>query len=97
VDALAETIYKVKGLLNNNKSKVTKSGVKGVCWDKREKKWRSYIMFKGKLSELGYFLKLEDAIKAKREAEEKLFRPFEAIDTAYPGKFKRTDFKRNGK
>jgi len=66
----------VKGLLNNNKSKITKSGVKGVCWNKREKKWRSYIMFKGKLSELGYFLKLEDAIKARREAEEKLFRPF---------------------
>lgn len=66
----------VKGLLNNNKSKITKSGVKGVCWSKREKKWRTYIMIQGKLRELGYFSELEDAIKARKEVEERLFRPF---------------------
>lgn len=66
----------LKNLLKNNKSKVTKSGVKGVGWDKRKNKWRTYIMFQRKFYHLGYFADLKDAIKARKEAEEKIFGGF---------------------
>lgn len=55
--------------------KNNKSGVKGVCWVKRFNKWNAQIGFKGKVINLGYFLNLEDAIKARKKAEEKYFKP----------------------
>ncbi|CAB1242818.1 conserved hypothetical protein [Clostridiaceae bacterium BL-3] len=66
----------IKKLISNNKSKVTKSGVKGVGWSKKREKWISYIMFQKKQHILGYFTELEDAIKARKEAEEKYFKSF---------------------
>ena len=51
------------------------SGVKGVGWDKKNRKWISYIGFKGKSYKLGRFKEKEDAIKARKEAEEKYFKP----------------------
>lgn len=66
----------IKSLYKNSKSNKTKSGVKGVGWNKRSNKWRAYIMFQGKQYELGHFVKVEDAIKIRKEAEEKLFGPF---------------------
>lgn len=52
-----------------------KSGVRGVCWDKKRKKWSAYITFKGKRTYLGYFKNKTDAIAARKEAEEKYFQP----------------------
>ena len=46
-----------------------KSGVMGVCYDKRDKKWRSQIMYNGKAINLGYFKNKEDAIIARKKAE----------------------------
>ena len=66
----------VKSLLKDNKSKITASGVKGVGWDKKSKKWRAYIMFQGKYYHLGYFTELDDAIKVRKEAEKKMFKEF---------------------
>ncbi|WP_394372107.1 hypothetical protein [Clostridium neonatale] len=66
----------LKGVCKNNKSNITKSGVKGVGWDKSRKRWRAYIMFKRKSYHLGYFKDKEDAIKARKEAEKKLFAEF---------------------
>lgn len=51
------------------------SGVKGVLFYKPSKKWLAYITFKGVYHHLGYFLKKEDAIKARKKAEEELFEP----------------------
>lgn len=50
-----------------------RSGCKGVCWKTREGKWRSYITFHKKHMELGLYDKLEDAIKARLDAENELF------------------------
>ena len=61
--------------LNKRKSVSNKSGYKGVCWDKRRKKWEAYIHFKGSKHFLGYFDKKEDAIKARLKAEEEYFVP----------------------
>lgn len=55
--------------------KNNKSGVKGVSWNKRFNKWNAQICLKGKVKNLGYFLNLEDAIKARKDAEEKYFKP----------------------
>lgn len=48
-----------------------KSGVPGVSWDKKNKKWLSRIKIKHKTYYLGRYYELEDAIKARKEAEEK--------------------------
>lgn len=57
-------------MLKNNKS-----GIKGVHWDKSRKKWLAQIVFKGKNYHLGRYDNKEDAAKARKEAEEKLFNP----------------------
>lgn len=51
------------------------SGHKGICWNKRNKKWQSQIKIKGKNINLGYFTDKQDAINARLEAEEKYFKP----------------------
>lgn len=60
-----------RGLQSNNTS-----GYSGVDWAKREQQWRARIKVNGKEIHLGYFNKLEDAINAKKQAEEKYFKEF---------------------
>ena len=51
------------------------SGHKGVCWHKKTNKWRASIGFKGERYDIGYFENIQDAIKARKQAEEELFEP----------------------
>ena len=51
------------------------SGVRGVYWDKKRQIWESYIGLKRKKIRLGYFKNKEDAIKARKMAEERYFEP----------------------
>ncbi len=51
------------------------SGIKGVYWNSREQMWVARIGFKGKSIHLGRFAKIEDAEKARKEAEKKYFLP----------------------
>jgi len=51
------------------------SGVKGVTWDKQTGKWRALIEFQGKRKSLGRFENIADAIQARKNAEEKYFKP----------------------
>lgn len=60
-----------RGLMATNKS-----GATGVCWNKNSKRWVAQINFKGERYFLGQYLEKEDAIKARKEAEEKLYKPF---------------------
>lgn len=60
-----------KSLNSNNKS-----GVTGVIWHKKRNKWRAYIRINDKQIELGVFDKFGDAVKARKEAEEKYFGEF---------------------
>lgn len=53
-----------------------KSGVTGVDWHKGSQKWRSQIKVLGETKHLGTFTEKEDAIKARKEAEEKYFEEF---------------------
>lgn len=60
--------------LNKLKSNNT-SGVTGVAWDRTRKKWQAQLRFKGKNIYLGRYSNKEEAIKARKEAEEKYFKP----------------------
>lgn len=52
------------------------TGVKGVCWCKNANKWKSYIGVKGKTHILGYFHEFEEAVKARKDFEQKYFSDF---------------------
>lgn len=45
------------------------SGVMGVSWYKRDRKWHARIQIKGKTKHLGYFTDIEGAVAARKEAE----------------------------
>lgn len=56
-------------------SKRNSSGYIGVTWHKKSHRWRAIIGFKGEKIYLGSFKIFEDAVKARKEAEELLFAP----------------------
>ena len=58
------------------------SGVRGVYYDGKRGKYRARIKFKRKIYNLGYFTNLEDAIKARKRAEEDIFEAFLEANTA---------------
>ncbi len=45
------------------------SGVSGVYWNKRNKKWQVQITVSSKHIHLGYFADIENAIKARKQGE----------------------------
>ena len=52
------------------------SGVPGVDWQASKQLWRAAICFKGRRRYLGSYRRFEDAVKARKRAEEELFQPF---------------------
>ena len=61
---------------NKGLRKENTSGITGVDWDKSRRKWRVQIGYDNKNHFVGRFDKLEDAIKAREEAELKHFGEF---------------------
>ena len=51
------------------------TGVRGVSYRSKNGKYRAYIYFKNKRIELGEYTKLEDAAKARKNAEEIYYKP----------------------
>lgn len=58
---------------NKKKAKNNTSGVKGVHYCIKEEKWKAYINVNKKRINLGTFENKEDAIKARKIAEEKYY------------------------
>lgn len=58
--------------MNTKKRKDNTSGVKGVSFSKSNQKWQAYIHDKRKIN-LGYFASKEDAIAARKAAEDTLY------------------------
>lgn len=52
------------------------SGVTGVDWRSSKQTWRASICFKGKRYYLGSYTQFEDAVKARKRAEENLHDQF---------------------
>ena len=64
----------------NHKMKSTnKSGVRGVCWHPEKKKWRVQIRHGGKVLHLGFFTNIDDARRAREEAELRLHGEFSPL------------------
>lgn len=61
--------------LNSKIASNNTSGVKGVSLSKENKMWNARLYFKGTLVLNSRFVKKEDAIRARRDAEEKYFKP----------------------
>lgn len=59
--------------MNMSKSKANTSGVTGVYWHSQHQKWKAAIGYKRKQIHLGYFDNFEDAVRVRKEAEEKYF------------------------
>jgi hypothetical protein len=54
-------------------SRQNKSGCRGVCLDKKSKKWRAYIMFYGKQIHIGMYFNFEQAVAARQAKELELY------------------------
>ena len=57
---------------NKKKPTINTSGILGVYWDKKAKKWRAQITVDGKLKYLEYFDDIHEAAKARKAAEKDL-------------------------
>ena len=62
-------------LLTAKLSSANTTGEKGVYLNKKSGRWRATICFKKRQIHLGYFANKQDAINARKEAEEKYFKP----------------------
>ena len=63
---------RMNGRINKNSS----TGVNGVTWREKNGKYFAYINFKRKQIGLGMYEKLEDAIAARKKAEELIYAPY---------------------
>lgn len=59
--------------MNHKIFKTNTSGYTGVCWSKSMNSWFARIVVNYKEIILGYYSNIEDAIKARKEAEEKYY------------------------
>ena len=60
---------------DKNPPKHNTSGYKGISWDVHRKKWMTYINVHSKRIFIGRFASLDDAVDARKEAEEKYHKP----------------------
>ena len=65
-----------QNLMNTRLRKDNTSGVKGVHWRKDTHKWLATIWINKKPISLGCFENFDDAVKARKKAEEKYFGEF---------------------
>lgn len=59
--------------MNKSLCKNNTSGITGVYWNKNSDKWNVKIGFNGKSIDLGFYLDFNDAVYARKEAEEFYF------------------------
>lgn len=69
----SELSFETINNMNKNKQSNNKSGQTGVIWHSRDNIWESYISINNKQIYLGRFEDFNDAVKARKEAEEKYF------------------------
>lgn len=62
-------VTKSQNNMNRDVGKNNKSGFIGVCWDKKQEKWRAYIDANKKRFELGFYDYLEKAVQVRKLAE----------------------------
>lgn len=71
IDGTCVEMLRAKTVRRNNTS-----GVPGVEWSRSKNRWRATICFKGRRRYLGSYRDFDDAVKARKRAEEQLIEPF---------------------
>lgn len=71
IDGTCVEMLRARTVRSNNTS-----GVPGVEWAAQKQRWRASICFKGRRRYLGLYRNLDDAVKARKRAEEELFDAF---------------------
>lgn len=71
VDGTCVEMIRNRAVRSNNTS-----GVPGVDWMEKKQRWRATICFKGRRRYLGCYERFEDAVEARKRAEEGLFDTF---------------------
>ena len=71
IDGTCVEMIRTRPVRSNNTS-----GVTGVEWVPAANKWKAIIGFKGKRHYLGCYGNFEDAVQARKRAEEEMFEPF---------------------
>lgn len=71
IDGTCVEMLAAKTVRRNNTS-----GVPGVEWRASKQRWRAMICFKGRRYYLGSYARFEDAVKARKQAEEALHDEF---------------------
>lgn len=66
----------ISRITRHNLISTNTSGCRGVYYDKKSGKWRVRIKFKKKLLNIGTFANFEDAVKARKAAEDKIYGEF---------------------
>lgn len=62
-------------ITTENPPKNNRSGVKGVSWSSSRQLWEVYIGLHGKTIHLGRYADFTEAVKVRKEAEEKYYKP----------------------
>ena len=62
--------------MNSSRRYDNTSGTKGVSWHKHDKQWHARIRINGKIIQIGYYDKLEDAVKARKQKAKEIFGEF---------------------
>lgn len=79
-DYIPNTNVKVESFTHfGKKTKRNTSGCVGVSWKTDKQKWQARIYFNGKCKHLGYFDRKEDAIEARKEAENDLYSKYSDV------------------
>ena len=63
-------------MINRGIQKNNKSGIPGVCWDNGRSKWMAHAKVNRKTINLGRFDSIDDAVKARKQAEIKYYGEF---------------------
>ena len=66
----------ISRITSTNLISTNTSGCRGVYFDKNTGKWRARLKFKGKLMNFGSYTNFEDAVKARKEAEQLIYGEF---------------------
>lgn len=69
--------------VNPVKRKDNHSGIPGVSWDSRDKKWRAQITYLGKQKNLGNHVKFDNAVLARWKAEQDLMHDLNTPANSY--------------
>lgn len=86
-DSLPDSNVKVESFVHLGKKTVRNtSGCPGVTWKKDRQKWDARIYFDGEAHHLGYFDNKEDAVKARKEAENKIYAEYSEYIEKMPNK-----------